>query len=196
MSAYSAYTDAAWFRKYLSGEQASHIPMPGELPARKYIQIPWAEEETTSCVVRKYDIHGTFVGDYEVLIQEGAIYHVSKNKALVQTGAPGFGIVTLQYNEEKQAYTEQHGWIKKHSGGTIQGYYNNCPFTLLLNHGDKCVEIFSHVSPSPWIGTIRRRFDEWGSPVEIAFRDNSSAMSTYPLEILVSSSAYLRDFFE
>lgn len=173
MSEYGAYYDPAWVRKYLSGDEATHIPGPGEYPSHRYIQIPWREEPCAAHTVTPHNHKGNDVEACTILIEDGIIYHVS----------------------QKQACAERHGFVHLHPGGTVTGYYNNTPFILIPNHADKWVEIFSHTSPSPWIGTIRRRFDEWDNPVEVEFKDHDSGISLKLLEILVSDSNYLRDFF-
>ena len=196
MGEYSSYFDATWFRKYLSGEDATHAVHPHEQPAHSFIQMPWPEKETNSRTVHKYDANGKIVGTYQILIQSGAILHVAKNKADVQTGSPGFGVVTLKYDPVKQVYAEHHGWVKLHPGRTVTGYYNNQPFRLIPDYSSRCVEIFSEVSPNPWIGTIRRKFNEWGNPIEMEFRTASGLQLADLLGMIVSSGNYLRDFFQ
>ncbi len=197
MSEYSAYTDAAWVRKYLSGENSTHIAKANEIPPHEFIQLPWPGQGKKSCKLYSYDIHHNIAGSYEILIENGTIYHVAKNKSDAKTGSPGFGFVTLKYDEEKQAYTEQHGWVRLHDGKVVSGYYNNRPFRLIPDTAKHCVEIFSDVSLLPWIGTIRRRNDEWGNPVEMEFAAHANLPSGFAnlLGIIVSDKAYLYDFF-
>ena len=195
MSEYGAYHDDAWVRKYLSADHATHIASPGETPAHSFIQVPWPEKSRNYRTVSKYDTEHNVTGQYHVLIENGTISHAGKNKADVQTGSPGFGFVSLKFNEEKQLYTEHHGWVKLHPGNTVEGYYNNVPFRLIPDYAGRCIEVFSDTSPDPWVGTIRRRYDEWGNPLEFEFRRNCPGVSIHPLVILVSCSDYLRDFF-
>lgn len=194
MSEYSSYYDAAWVRKYLSGEDSAHIADCKEDPQHLFIQCPWYEEEKTFRTVYKYDADHNITGEYQVLIENGKIYHVAKTEADTKTGAPGFGIVTIHYDEKKQAYIEQHGWVKLHQGNVVTGFYNNYPFKLIPDTANQCVEIFSRTSPNPWIGTIRRKCNEWGNPIEFELKE--TFLSVVPLEIIVSSGAYLRDFFQ
>lgn len=189
MCEYGAYYDSAWVRKYLSADKSSHIPTPNEPPPLHHITIPWSDADSQSRT-----IYGP-KGKYEILIENGSIYHVSQIESAAHTGAPGFGFVTLKYYDKKQAYTEHHGWVKKHGDYTIAGYYNNKPFNLVPNVADNCVEIFSHVSPTPWIGSIRRNFTEYGNPIEITFRDQHTTLSIELLKLFIFSSDFLRNFF-
>ena len=195
MSEYGSYRDAAWVRKYLSCGNSTHIPGPGEIRSPVAVQIPWGGQTKNTRMVQKRDYLGNPVGKYEILIEDGIIYHVSQSKADAQTGFQGFGIVSLKYDDEKKAYTDRHGWIRKHEGGTVEGYYCGMPFTLLPDHANKTVQIISSVDPIPWIGTMRRRTDEWGNPIEVQFREGGPQLSVYLLEFIASSPDYLYDFF-
>ena len=33
----------------------------------------------------------------------------------------------------------------------------------------KTLEILSNTGPNPWMGRVRRRWDEWGNPIEMEF---------------------------
>lgn len=100
MSEYGTYYDAAWVRKYLSGEDGSHLPGPGEDAPHVFVQRPWEE---------KIDA------------------------------------------KEKES-----------SGCKVD-------FRLLPNPAEKTLEILSNTGPNPWMGRVRRRWDEWGNPIEMEF---------------------------
>ena len=42
-------------------------------------------------------------------------------------------------------------------------------FRLLPNPAEKTLEILSNTGPNPWMGRVRRRWDEWGNPIEMEF---------------------------
>lgn len=196
MSEYSAYRDETWVRKYLFPQEDAHLRKPSELPPHVFFQVPWPEENAPSRKLYQYDTNN-LEGLYQVSIEDGTIYHVAPTKKDVQTESHGFGPVSNpQYDPETQVYSEPFGWVKCRQGNTVEGYYKNTSFKLIPNFADGCVEIFTNTSPNPWVGTIRRRYDEWGNPIEIEFRDSSCGISTYLLEALVSSSDYLRHFFQ
>lgn len=184
MSEYSPYYDPAWTRKYLSSDKSSHIPGPQEAPQHFFIQIPWKEEAASSCQV----------GGYTISVQDGKIYHISKSQEEAHKGSPGFGFTDLHYDAEREAYVESHGWVKMHAGRTVTGCYCNIPFTLLPNHASGTVEIFRETGPNPWIGTVRRRQDEWNNPVEIEFVHAKAGLMLGDLVgLLVMDRSFLRD---
>lgn len=193
MCEYGSYYDGAWVRKYLSGENSTHIAAPNELPRHKFIQFPWPDEEKPFRTVYHYDADHNVTGQYQILIENGTIYHVTQNKTGTKAGFSVFDFAADKGSEKAQANTERCGWVKLHRGNTVTGYYNNYPFTLVPNYADQCVEIFSDTTANPWIGRIRRKFTEWGNPIEFEMREDFSPL--VPLEIIITGSEYLRDFF-
>lgn len=115
----------------------------------------------------------------QVQLEGNKILHAAPNQSDVRTGT----------------YTETHGWVKKHSGGTVEFWYNNTRYLLLLNDADKTVEIFTATVVRSWVGSLRRRFDEWGSPLEFAIGDPKSSLPIAPISIIAMGSDCLRAFF-
>lgn len=176
MSEYGIYADPAWIRKYLSGEDSSHIPGRGEGEPRIFVQIPWQEENVTSRTVDRENPAGEKTGQYRIVLKDGELFH-----------------------EEGGGFREstKKGWVKVHRGSVIQVWYNTIPFCLLPNDAKKTVEILIEAGPNPWIGRIRRRWDEWNNPIEIEFISGRAAADLQELiGLLALNQDCLRNFWD
>ncbi len=78
----------------------------------------------------------------------------------------------------------------------LVGFYKDLSFRMLPDSANRCIEVLADVGQNPWIGTIRRRYDQWGNPVEFEGENAYFPRLDTLLEILIFSSDYFRDFFQ
>ncbi len=193
ISEYSANEDPAWYRKYLSCGENAHIPHEKEYIPYHYYQIEWPDQAIRAQKVTRRDVHGKWCGEYEVVIENGDILHRGKTEADAHTGSPGFGFTNLHFNEKVQLYEEYHGYVKSSGSGAVKGFYLNSPFTLLPNQADNRIEIFCDRYPHPWVGSIRRQWDEWNNPISVQLRGDVNGISIQLLGMLISDHEGLRN---
>ena len=89
------------------------------------------------------------------------------------------------------------GWVKVHPGHMAEVWYSSIFFHLLPNYGAGTVEILAETGPVPWIGRVRRRWDEWENPIEMEFVSEKAALDLQEIiGLLVMDRSFLGDFWD
>lgn len=174
MSEYSSYVDPAWVRKYLSGQENTHVPGPGEEARRLFVQRFFEAEPSNSFEVRQTGSDGSMKTKYRVVLKDGKLFHVANTKEDAHTGFH-FGVTDQHYDAERRVYAEGHGWVRYYEDDSVEGDYCNISFQLIPNRIDHTLEIFGRTRDR-LRGTVRRRIDEWGNPMEIELKGPFSYM--------------------
>ncbi len=171
MSEYGIYSDPAWIRKYLSGDQSTSIPGRGEAPPHVFLQMPWREAGLCAWTAGEKR-----TGTCGLTVENGQIFHAEKPAGRGKT---------------------KKGWVKVHPGHMAEVWYSSIFFHLLPNYGAGTVEILAETGPVPWIGRVRRRWDEWENPIEMEFVSEKAALDLQEIiGLLVMDRSFLGDFWD
>ncbi len=168
MHEYGTYFDPAWVRKYLSMENSTHVPGPAEGESFCCFQMPFPEKPDGTLLCH---INGSTDG-YTISLQGETILCTAATKAAAEYGAPGFGTYrTAGFDPSTGRYARKAGWAKLSPDGAVHGEYQLFSFTLLPNRKAHCMELFSDLGPTAWLGTLRRTSD-WDNPLEFCLRES------------------------
>ncbi len=185
MHEYSLYHDAAWVRKYLSMENSSYIPHPGEEKPLQSLQLPFLAQPEQGISIPVTGIQGQPVGTYTLSLQGEDILRSAATEGLAHAGALGFGVAAKpSYDPGTGLYTERAGWVRILDGGGVRCWFNSCTYTLLPNYASHTVEIFGDLDPTPWLGSARRSGD-WGNPMEFRLRQSQNDVPCHVIALVI-----------